>query len=211
MDNIDKLIEAVEHPENFSDSELKALISDPEAMKLYRLLCASRSVAFVSESSLDSEEIDNQWQRFNNQRRRKTFFFRFYNRKVAAVAAFLIASCSIIVVGVSLNNHIKQNSDNSKHKEITVSDTAPHQETEQSTLPALNDTVIIFEDQKLDMILSKIAPYYNAKVDLKNPKSKEVRLFLKWDSKTSLDDLIEHLNSFDRINLFLNEDAITDY
>ncbi len=209
MDNLDKLLEAIEHPDRFSDTELHELLSNPETRQLYELLCASRAEAFMKDSTSDGEEIDRQWQLFKAKRRKKSFFAWISNRKIAAVVAVLIASCSIIVVGVSLSNRLLGNSDKPSKEQVTAPQLPEEVATAQTRL--LKDTVIVFEDEKLDKILDVVAPYYNVKVDLKSPSSKEVRLFLKWESTTPIEELIDHLNSSDRINLSLKEDTITDY
>ena len=209
MDNLDKLLEAIEHPERYSESELLDLLSDPETNQLYRLMCASRAEEFLHDSP-DATEVDRQWDRFKAKQQRKRRFSWLYSRKVAAVVAVLIASCSIIVVGVSLSNRFLGKPDGQEINQTAMETTLPS-ETSQLASQQGNDTVIVFEDEKLDKILAEIAPYYNVKVDLKYPSSKGVRLFLKWESTTSLPDLIEHLNSFDRINLFIKDDVITDY
>ncbi len=209
MDNLDKLLEAIEHPDRFSDTELNDLLSDPETHRLYELLCASRADAFVKASTSDESEIERQWQLFKAKRRKKSFFAWISNRNIAAVIALLIASCSIIMVGVSLSNRFLGNSEKPSTEQVTAPQLADDVATAQTQL--LKDTVIVFEDEKLDKILDIVAPYYNVKVDLKSPSYKDVRLFLKWESTTSIDDLLEHLNSSDRINLLLKEDVITDY
>ncbi len=209
MDNLDKLLEAIEHPERFSDTELHELLSEHETRQLYGLLCTSRAESFMKGASPDEAEIDRQWQLFKAKRRKKSFFAWMRNRKIAAVIAVLIASCSIIVVGVSLSNKFKGNSEKETPEQIAATQ-IPEDVALMQAQP-LNDTVIVFEDENLDKILSVVAPYYNVKIDLKSPSSKEVRLFLKWESTTSINELIEHLNSSDRINLSLKEDTITDY
>lgn len=209
MDNLDKLLEAIEHPERFSESELRELISDPETRQLYRLLCASRAEEALKDSALDESEIDHQWQLFKAKHHKKSFFTWIANRKIAAVAAVLIASCSIIVVGVSLSNRFLESSNKQPTEQVAATQ-IPEEATQVQT-QLLNDTVIVFEDEKLDKILSVVAPYYNVKVDLKSPSSKEVRLFLRWESTTPIEELIDHLNSSDRINLSLKDATITDY
>ena len=209
MDNLDKLLEAIEHPENISESELHELLSDPETRQLYRLMCASRAEGSGNDAP-DAAEVDRQWNMFKKERRRRHAFQWIFSRKIAAVAAVLIASCSIIVVGVSLGHRFVGNTDGQEIDKTAVA-TAPSEAAPLQGLQQVKDTVIVFEDEKLDRILAEIAPYYNVKVDLKNPSSRGVRLFLKWESDTGLPELIEHLNSFDRINLFLRDDVITDY
>lgn len=209
MDNLDKLLEAIEHPERFSESELQELLSDPETNRLYLLMCASRAEEFLHDTP-DASEADRQWNLFKRKRRRKSFFSWIYSRKTAAVAAVLIASCSVIMVGVSLSNRFLGKSDVQEIDQTAIAINQPEEADEKVPLQ-VNDTVIVFEDEKLDKILAEIAPYYNVNVDLKYPSSRGVRLFLKWESNTGLPELIEHLNSFDRINLFLKDGVITDY
>lgn len=208
MDNLDRLLEAIEHPERFTDTELQALLTDPDARRLYRLMCASRADAFLAVSPPDDLEIDGKWEAFKYSRRKRPIRAWFFRKKAAAVIALLIASCSIIMVGVSLSRGGLRGSE--KDEQPIAVETIPAEEGVRS-LPVVNDTVIIFEDETLDRILDRIAPFYNAKVDLSSSSSSEVRLFLKWDSTTELHELIEHLNSFERINIFLKDDTITDY
>ena len=210
MDNIDRLIEAVEHPERYSETELKVLLSDPELKQLYRLMCATRADALMPEDLPDDSEVKRQWKSFKASRRRKnTILTWLIRRKVAAIIAFMIASCSIIVVGVSLSSRNMVKVDGSENVGSAGENELPDKSSLQVALPA--DTIIVFEDEKLDRVLAEIAPYYNVRVRLNSPASRDVRLFLKWDSAISLPDLIEQLNSFDRINLFIKDDVITDY
>ncbi len=208
MDNIDKLLEAVEHPERFSESELHSLLADPVTKQLYRLLCASRSDAFIHTPATDDSVVDSQWEKFKASRKSRSIFSWLRHRKIAVVIAMLIASCSIIMVGVSISNREMHGS--AEQEAGNLSGERPIEEKKQAAIP-LNDTIIMFEDEKLDRVLAEIAPYYDVKVDLRLPQSKEIRLFYKWDSTTTLQELLDHLNSFERINLYLKEDEITDY
>lgn len=208
MDNLDKLLEAIEHPENLSTEELQQLMSDPEIEALYRLLCASRSKSF-SISEPDDKTISSEWNNLMSKKRKQTFIKWFTGRKASAVISFVILSYSIAAVGISMKN--KQSEKTLAETPVSNTDISYMEEKNipNTTLP--KDTVIIFENEKLDKILNDISPYYNLTVDLRSPRSKEVRLFLKWDSSTPIDELIDHLNTFERINLILNENTLTDY
>lgn len=59
-DNIDLLLDALEHPENYSDAEVEQILADPEAREVYDMLRKTADVsAPVSEINLDEE-----WRRF---------------------------------------------------------------------------------------------------------------------------------------------------
>lgn len=211
MDNLDKLLEAIEHPENFSPEELKQILSDRETQKLYDLLCATRGLSFT-HPTLSKEDVDHEWEKLKRNNKKRSFLTWFVRKKAAAVIILSLISCSIVAVGISF----KVTQSEKKYADTELITSKPATSTLQLKnieldKYSLNDTIIIFENEKLDVILNKISPYYKIKVDLTSPYSKEVRLFLKWDSTMPVDELIEHLNTFDRINLSLNDTILTDY
>ncbi|MDE5881059.1 MAG: DUF4974 domain-containing protein [Muribaculaceae bacterium] len=213
MDNLDKLLDAIEYPEKFSTEELKQLLTDSETRQLYELLCATRAQSFTSEPQpLTEETINAQWQRLKKRERKPLLLRWLTDRKVAAVISLVIISCSIVAVGVSMS--LRQAGKVSSTSDVTtlIPDDMTGKPSDIAETVALpKDTVIIFEDRTLDDVLKELAPYYGVTVELKHSTSKQTRLFLKWESTTTLDDLIEHLNSFDRINLTINENIVTDY
>ncbi len=211
MDNLDKLLEAIEHPENFSTEELTQILSDPETHKLYNLLCATRGQDF-SRPYLSKEDVEHEWEKLKRNNKKRSFLTWFVRKKAAAVIILSLISCSIVAVGVSiqLTQSEKKDADSGHFNSTQITSTV-HSKNIELNNNQLNDTIIIFENEKLDVILNKISPYYNINVDLNSPYSKEVRLFLKWDSTMSIDELIDHLNTFDRITLSLNDSTLTDY
>lgn len=59
-DNIDRLLDALEHPENYSDAEVEQLLTDPEAREVYDML---RKTADASAPVSDIN-LDDEWRRF---------------------------------------------------------------------------------------------------------------------------------------------------
>lgn len=55
-DSIDRLLDALEHPDNYSDAEVEQLLTDPEAREVYDMLHKAADVsAPVSEINIDEE------------------------------------------------------------------------------------------------------------------------------------------------------------
>ena len=69
FDKIDSLLNAIDHPENYSEDELDEIANDPDTSGLYADLCRTRSSAFPS-GQLSDEEIDRQWEKFNMRKKR---------------------------------------------------------------------------------------------------------------------------------------------
>ncbi len=81
-DKTDRLLEAIEHPERFSDEELNALLSEPEIRELYDLM--SKTSDAVAETPV--YDLDKEWDTFvTNHYRSKNFILKFFNRHAAAV------------------------------------------------------------------------------------------------------------------------------
>ncbi len=44
MDKIDRLLDAIEHPDRYSEKDVEAMLADPEVMEVYRLLDTIKAV-----------------------------------------------------------------------------------------------------------------------------------------------------------------------
>lgn len=61
MDKFESLLNAIEHPENYTPDELERMASDPETSEIYRALCAARSSAF-SGNMLEEDDVEKEWE-----------------------------------------------------------------------------------------------------------------------------------------------------
>ena len=64
---------------------------------------------------------------------------------------------------------------------------------------------VIFEDAELSTILKYIADKAKVKVEYRNPSAAHVRFYLQWDSKDSLQDIIDKLNHFEKVHVSFDE------
>ena len=60
---------------------------------------------------------------------------------------------------------------------------------------------MVFDNAELKDVLTLFASFYQVKVEYKNVEAQHVRLFFNWDKQRSLQQNIEILNAFDRINI----------
>ena len=225
MDILDMLLDAIEHPGNYTEEELSSILSDKGMRDLYNLLCSYRASDDNLNHNLSHEEIENEWQKFEARQpisvplededegvHQTHWYTLLFSRKIAAVIFFVIASCSIIAVGVSLGILTKQQSSNAEDNDLSsiVTDSSFLKSDTAITDSLPSDTVIVFENKSLNYILSELAPMYGVELALSSPTSKDVRLFLRWDSSMTLPELIDHLNTFERINLIFSNNTISD-
>ena len=64
---------------------------------------------------------------------------------------------------------------------------------------------VIFEDIELSGILEYIADKMQVKVEYRNQAAAHIRFYLQWDSKDSLQDIIDKINHFDKVHLSFDE------
>ena len=89
-----------------------------------------------------------------------------------------------------------QNTSDSQHEQTSVADST------------MTITPINFENIRLDSMLTDIAAYYHYKVEIRNEALHNLRLFYRWDQKTSIDSVIEELNNFEQLHLTLEGNTI---
>ncbi len=76
MDKFDIALDITEHPEKYTDTELAALLADPEIREIYDALCASHS-SLLHSNGITQAAIENEWQKFAND---NDAFPLFYNK-----------------------------------------------------------------------------------------------------------------------------------
>lgn len=238
-DNTDGLLEAIEHPERFSDDELAALLNDPDMRKLYDLMSkTSDAIAETPAYDLDKEWdafvgkyypsepmlpslSDNDNNRFdllpNNKTNKlsKKFILTFFNRHAAAVIALgIVASLAVVAATVGIRYA-------SKHTEPTPTEaiTVASPEIIKTEVVNVADSsaseenkvveVVTFKDESFESLINVICEYYGANSTFVNPSVKDLHLYYKWDQSLPLIEVVEELNNFEQINISLNDNMLT--
>ena len=193
-DKIRLLLDMHEHPENYTDEQLAAMLDDE---MLEKLVTAKRAMTDTPEPDVDAE-----WQRFE-----QTHFAPVKNRswlKVAAVFLGVIMLSAFTYAAI----HAVRHSVNDKAKEPTET-VAPAPQPESTVGPRLGvaDTAavvaepIVFDNQPLDQMLEQIAPHYGMQVEFRNEDARALRFYFVWQPDEDLDAVLERLNLFESVNI----------
>ena len=60
---------------------------------------------------------------------------------------------------------------------------------------------VVFDNAELGTILMQMADFYHVKVEYMNANTQHVRLFFNWNKTKTLEQNMELLNAFDRIQI----------
>lgn len=215
-DNIDRLLDALEHPENYSDAEVEQILTDPEAREIYDMLRKTADAsAPVSEINLDEE-----WRRFEAKLpKRRPVILRWLSfiasRNAAAVIIALVGTLAVVgaTIGVThyfiANNEMAQTEQAGPQKQNAIdnSNVTPTDTITDETTP-LPET-IVFKGETLERILADMAGYYGVTVKFNQDAAKSLLLYFEWDQSLPLSEVVEQLNNFEQINITLTDRVLT--
>ena len=215
-DNIDRLLDALEHPENYSDADVEQLLANPEAREVYNML---RKTADAS-APVPEINLDEEWRRFEaKQPKRRPVILRWLSfiasRNAAAVVIALVGTLAVVAATIGVTNYFNANKEMAqteqtepqKQTAIANSNVAPTDTIPAETTP-LPET-IVFKGENLERILADMAGYYGATVKFNQDATKSLLLYFEWDQSLPLREVVEQLNNFEQINITLTDKVLT--
>lgn len=220
----DMLLDLLEHPEKYSETQKDELLGDEEVNELYQQLVETRqSLDFAkSKEKMKMPSIDAEWEKLKEEKQQKeemsqnaetqqtAKLFSLWSpmRKVAAVAAVLVVS-GITFAAIHLVTRSHQASD--KHNTELVASrkdsiqqvSAPQKSNieEKTDSASLAQLPLVYENAELQNILTPIAGHFHLQVTYQNESARHIRLFLQLEKNMSLDDIIELMNHFEKVNI----------
>ncbi len=220
----DMLLNLLEHPEKYSETLKDELLGDEEVNELYQQLVETRqSLDFGKlKEEMKMPSINAEWEKLKDEMKQKEVMkqkeetqqtaklFPLWNpmRKVAAVAAVLVVS-GITFAAIHLVTRSHQPSDKNNtelvtsHKDSIQQVSAPQKSNieEKTDSSSLAQLPLVYENAELQNILTPIAGHFHLQVTYQNESARHIRLFLQLEKNMSLDDIIELMNHFEKVNI----------
>ena len=214
----DLLLDLLEHPEKYSETQKDELLGDEEVNELYQQLVETRqSLDFAkSKEKMKMPSIDAEWEKLKDETKQnaetqqtaKQLPLWSPMRKVAAVAAVLVVS-GITFAAIHLVTRSHQPSDKNNtelvasHKDSIQQVSAPQKSNieEKTDSASLAQLPLVYENAELQNILTPIAEHFHLQVTYQNESARHIRLFLQLEKNMNLNDIIELLNHFEKVNI----------
>lgn len=207
-EKIQMLLDMQEHPENYSEQELKTMLKDPEVRELMEATALLKQAMIWENSRKSTVNVDAEWQRFAGQHIADSKPRRGW-MKVAAVFLGVLFVSGITFAAIHIVRMVNS------QKSQTVQTEQPMTAKASTTLPAdtvKTDTIapkiIRYDEATLQKILTDMGEYYRLRVELRNEDAKTLRLFFQWNQRQEASKVLEQLNTFERIHLVLNDSTI---
>ena len=207
-EKIQMLLDMQEHPENYSEQELKTMLKDPEVRELMEATALLKQAMIWENARKNAVNVDAEWQRFAGQHIADSKPRRGW-MKVAAVFLGVLFVSGITFAAIHIVRMVNS------QKSQTVQTEQPMTAKASTTIPTdtvKTDTIapkiIRYDEATLQKILTDMGEYYRLRVELRNEDAKTLRLFFQWNQRQEASKVLEQLNTFERIHLVLNDSTI---
>ena len=203
------LFDMQEHPEKYIDEQVADLLADAEVKEFLRDMAMARMA--VKKANPQKVDVDEAWKEFSKanvadkvMRQTKTKAVYRSKIKVAASIAGIIFLSGFTFAAVQNGwlrflSSDKTTDDEATPEQVTTT-IVPAKDSEERK-DTLSMKPIVFDNTELGVILAEMSEFYRVKVEYLNAETKHIRLFFNWNKTNTLEQNLEILNAFDRIQI----------
>lgn len=202
MDKYELVLDIIEHPDNYSEEQLREILADPEAKNIYSLLCdVDTAVAGSGDPDVDAE-----WSAFAEKHltKRRPWYLWFGNR-AASIAAVALTSILAVAAGIAVTVAVVDHSRPLAPAEATeqVAATAAVQQPADADADtiAAPTAPVLFENATLEAVMQAVGAAYGTDVRFDSRDAAALRLYYRLDPAMPLDEVVSQLNTFEQINI----------
>ena len=194
------LFDMQEHPEKYTDEQIEHLLADDEVKDFLRDLAMARMAG--KKATPKKVDVDKAWKEFSNGSYRNRM-------KIAASIVGIIFLSGVALAAVqngwlNFSTSDKVVDNKAMAEQIVPSNTLANDSLKAMTVEptdSLDMKPVVFDNAELGTILMQMADFYNVKVEYMNANTQHVRLFFNWNKTKTLEQNLELLNAFDRIQI----------
>lgn len=207
------LFDMQEHPEKYTDEQVEHLLADEEAQEFLRDLAMARMAG--KKAAPKKVDVDKAWKEFSEKHNKAKSISNgtntpYRNRMQIAASIIGIIFLSGVALAAVHNGWFKfAASDKVADNKAVAEQTDKSGQSADDNLKAVtaepNDSLdmkpVVFDNTELGTILMQMADFYHVKVRYDNAATQHVRLFFNWNKTKTLEQNLEILNAFDRIQI----------
>lgn len=194
------LFDMQEHPEKYTDEQMEHLLADEEVKEFLRDLAMARMAG--KKATPKKVDVDKAWKEFSNGSYRNRM-------KIAASIVGIIFLSGVALAAVqngwlNISTSDKVVDNKVMTEQIVPSNTLANDSLKAMTVEptdSLDMKPVVFDNAELGTILMQMADFYHVKVEYMNANTQHVRLFFNWNKTKTLEQNMELLNAFDRIQI----------
>ena len=228
---IEWLLELQDHPEQLTDEQLQQILADDEMRQLVKQLGFAKRAFKHDALKNDTPDVEGEWEKFAashanelvalDERERlrvgdgtsgihkPRFVLRLAPRKIAASFIGVLLASGIAFAAIKVVRNISTLKPQLPTTEQTT-DTEPVASLPADTVKA--DTITtepyIFNNVPLDSMLTAIATAHGVGVEFENEAARHLRFHFVWKREDGLSRVVEKLNTFEAVNISMEDKTL---
>lgn len=207
------LFDMQEHPEKYTDEQVERLLADEEAQEFLSDLAMARMAG--KKATPKKVDVNKAWKEFSEKHNKAKSISNgantsYHNRMQIAASIIGIIFLSGVALAAMQNGWLKfaasdKVADNKAVAEQTDNSGLSTDDSLKAVTAEPKDSLdmkpVVFDNTELGTILTQMADFYHVKVRYDNADTQHVRLFFNWNKMKTLEQNLEILNAFDRIQI----------
>ena len=219
---IERLLELQTNPEQLTDEQMQQILADDEMRQLVQQLGFAKRAFKHDALKNDTPDVDAEWEKFaakhaelldaldEDKTKSHSSFFTLHSlfQKIAVsfIGVLLVSGIAIAAIWSLTPGHSPKG-EGSKYTQ--VADTAKKVTTPLSTRRwAGGEASYVFNNVPLDSMLTAIAAAHGVQVEFENDAARELRFHFVWKREDSLVRVIEKLNTFEAVNIGMEDKTL---
>ena len=217
---IEWLLELQEHPEQLTDEQLQQIFADDQMRQLVQQLGFAKRAFKHDAIKNDTPDVDAEWEKFaashaesldplDDEERKPRFTLHLPSHKIAASFIGVLLASGIAFAAIQVVRNISTPKPQLHTTEQTTNiepvTSLPADTVKADTIPV---EPYIFNNVPLDSILTVIATAHGVSVEFENDAARGLRFHFVWKREDSLVRVVEKLNTFEAVNIGIEDKTL---
>ena len=217
---IEWLLELQDHPEQLTDEQLQQILANDEMRQLVKQLGFAKRAFKHDVLKNDTPDVESEWEKFaashseelvalDEEKPKSHFHIYLFRHKIAASFIGVLLASGIAFAAIQVVRNISTPKPQQSTTEQTT-DIDPVTSLQADTVKA--DTIsvepYIFNNVPLDSMLTAIATAHGVGVEFENEAVRHLRFHFVWKREDSLSRVVEKLNTFEAVNIDMEDKTL---
>lgn len=194
MDQLEQLLDMIEHPDRYTEQQVNSLLSDPDLRKHYEVMVSLRA-AYEGQSAQPQKKREPI---HGNTTRQHALWGGLGWGLKAAAAVFLGI---VLVSGIAIAAWLAS-------PKPTVSTSSQPERLEASLPPSEEMKARAFDNTPLADIMAVVAKHYGHHVAFADDSLRQLRITTTWNEDEPLSAFLENMNELDGLSFTQKGDTI---
>lgn len=194
MDQLEQLLDMIEHPDRYTEQQVNSLLSDPDLRKHYEVMVSLRA-AYEGQSAQPQKKREP----IHGNTTRQHALWGGLGWGLKATAAVFLGI--VLVSGIAIAAWLAS-------PKPTVSTSSQPERLEASLPPSEEMTARAFDNTPLADIMAVVAKHYGHHVAFANDSLCQLRITTTWNEDEPLSAFLENMNELDGLSFTQKGDTI---